>query len=170
MIDFDKAFARLIDHEGGFSDNPSDPGNWTGGRPGRGELRGTKFGIASNTYPHLDIRSLTLAEAKAIYREDFWDVLLHAHPAIKFQMFDTAVNHGRGNAIRMLQRAIGVAADGRWGPVSQSALDARDHNDVLMLFLSERLSFWASLKTFDTFGRGWTRRGAENLRLAAADN
>lgn len=173
-MDFDKAFDRLIGHEGKFTDNPKDDGNWTGGKQGRGELKGTKFGIAANTYPHLDIKNLTVAQAKEIYREDFWDVIGQAHGAVKFQLFDAAVNHGRGNAVRMLQRAVNAADDGAWGSLSQAALDRMErisgHNDVLLRFLGYRFLFWASLQKFDSFGRGWTRRGAENLLFAAEDN
>ena len=171
MITFDTAFDRLIDHEGGYSDDPRDPGNWTGGKVGRGELKGTKFGLAANTYGHLDIKNLTLDDARRVYREDFWDILGdRTHSAIKFQLFDAAVNHGHGNAIRILQRAVGTADDGAWGPASQACLDAMDLNDVLLRFVAYRLKFWASLGIFDTYGRGWTRRGAENLLLAAEDN
>lgn len=170
MITFDKAFDRLVKHEGGYTDDPNDPGNWTGGRVGIGELKGTKFGIAANTYPHLDIRNLTLEQAKAIYQADFWNLLKAAHSAIKFQLFDAAVNHGYGNAIRILQRAVGVADDGQWGPVSQAKLESMEVNDVLLRFVGYRLKFWASLKKFDEYGRGWTVRGAENLLLAAEDN
>lgn len=173
-MDFEKAFERLIGHEGKYTNNPKDDGNWTGGKQGRGELKGTKFGIAANTYPHLDIKNLTLEQAKAIYREDFWDVIGNAHGSIKFQVFDAAVNHGRGNAIRILQRAVMAADDGAWGPRSQAALnqmqDLRGHNDVLLRFLGYRFKFWASLSKFDTFGRGWTNRGADNLLFAAEDN
>lgn len=169
-MNFDLAFDRLIKHEGGFSDDPRDLGNWTGGAVGVGELKGTKFGIAAHSYPYLDIKNLNLAQAKEIYRRDFWDILGNAHPAIKFQLFDAAVNHGRGNAIRFLQRAVRVADDGRWGQVSQSALIAMDHNDVLLRFVAYRLKFWAALKTFDTYGRGWTNRGGDNLLFAAEDN
>ncbi len=169
-MDFDKAFERLIGHEGGFSDDPRDKGNWTGNKCGAGVLKGTKYGISAGAYPHLDIKSLTLDQAKAIYREDFWDVVGNCHPAVKFQLFDAAVNHGHGNAIRMLQRAVKVADDGQWGRVSQAALDAMDHNDVLMRFIGHRLKFWASLQSFDTYGRGWTVRGGENLLLASEDN
>lgn len=169
-MDFDTAFDRLISHEGGYSDDPKDPGNWTGGKCGVGELKGTKFGLAANTYGHLDIKNLTLAQAKDIYREDYWDVIGAAHPSIKFQLFDAAVNHGRPNAIRFLQRAVRVADDGQWGPVSQVALDRSDRNDVLIRFLAYRFKFWASLAKFDTYGRGWTNRGADNLLFAAEDN
>ena len=173
-MDFDKAFDRLIGHEGKYTNNPKDDGNWTGGKQGRGLLKGTKYGISAKSYPHLDIVNLSIAQAKTIYREDFWDVIGEAHESIKFQVFDAAVNHGRGNAIRLLQRAVGSAEDGVWGPRSQAALnqmqDMRGHNDVLFRFLAFRFKFWASLARFDEFGRGWTDRGAENMLFAADDN
>lgn len=170
MIDFNTAFDRLIHSEGGFSDDTRDLGNWTGGKVGVGELKGTKYGIAAHSYPHVDIRNLTLAQAKEIYYRDFWSIIGDAHPSIKFQLFDAAVNHGHGNAIRFLQDAVRVAPDGQWGKVSQAALDAMDTNDVLLRFVAYRLKFWAKLKAFDTYGRGWTSRGAENLLFAAEDN
>lgn len=169
-MNFDLAFDRLISHEGGYSDDPRDLGNWTGGKVGVGELKGTKFGIAAHSYPYLDIKNLTLEQAKEVYKRDFWEVAGDAHPSIKFQLFDAAVNHGHGNAIRFLQRAVKVADDGAWGKQSQAALDKMDHNDVLLRFVAYRLRFWASLKTFDVYGRGWTNRGAENLLFAAEDN
>lgn len=170
MITFNDAFDRLISHEGGFSDDPRDSGNWTGGALGIGLLKGTKFGIAASSYGYLDIKNLTIDEAKAIYQRDFWGVCGEAHPAIKFQLFDASVNHGRSNAIRFLQRAVKVADDGEWGAISQAALNRMDPNDVLLRFLAYRLKFWASLQKFDIYGRGWTKRGAENLLYAAEDN
>jgi lysozyme family protein len=103
-------------HEGNFTDNPKDPGNWTGGKVGVGELRGTKFGIAANTYPAIDIRNLTRDEAKKIYKRDFWDkVNADSLPyGVSFQLFDFAVNSGMSTAIRYFQRALGVADDGVW--------------------------------------------------------
>ena len=170
MIDFNKSFDRLIGAEGSFGNDSRDPGNWTGAAIGRGELKGTKFGISAAAYPYLDIENLTLAQAKEIYFRDFWALIGDAHPAIKFQLFDAAVNSGHGNAIRFLQRAVKVADDGNWGKVSQAALDGMEKNDVLLRFIAYRLKFWASLSTFDTFGRGWTNRGADDLLYAAQDN
>jgi hypothetical protein len=63
-----------------------------------------------------------------------------------------------------------VADDGQWGPISQAALNRMEHNDVLLRFIARRLEFWAKLKSFDEFGRGWTRRGAANLLFASEDN
>lgn len=167
-MNFDAAFERLIGHEGGFSDDPKDPGNWTGGRPGLGKLLGTKYGIAANTYPNLDIKALTLDQAKAIYRRDWWDKI-HADQlpgAVAFQLWDFAVNAGITRAVISLQRAVGVADDGRLGPRTLAAVNAMPVPDVIARFNAERLEFYASLSTWPTYGKGWARRVAVNLRYA----
>lgn len=169
---FDVVFDRVFGHEGGYSDNPADPGNWTGGKIGVGKLLGTKYGIAANTYPGINIKELTENQAKAIYYEDWWvalDMQRFCRP-MQFQMFDAAFNHGMRNASKMFQRAVGSKDDGIIGPRTMKAAQAMDENDKLMRFLSYRLSFYADLGTFDTFGRGWTRRVAQNLLYAAEDN
>lgn len=171
VLTFGEAFDRLIGHEGKFTDDPKDKGNWTSGRVGVGELKGTKYGISAMTYPHLDIKNLNLADAKAIYLRDFW---LRAASdqydgAIAYQVFDAAVNHGIGNAIRFLQRAAGVADDGAVGPMTLRAVQAMTVTDVLMLFNAERLEFYTKLSTWKTYGKGWARRIVGNLRYGAAD-
>lgn len=155
---FDSYFERLIGHEGGYVNNPKDPG---------GE---TRFGISKRSYPHLDIKNLTLAEAKAIYRRDYWD-RMHGDrlPAgLAFDVFDTAVNSGIGQSIRFLQRAVGVADDGVIGPLTLGAVQRRDAESVQARFNGERLEFMAKLSTWDTFGRGWARRIASNLKQVGA--
>ena len=170
-MNFDTAFERLIGHEGGFSDDPKDPGNWTGGRPGVGKLLGTKYGIAANTYPDIDIKALTLDQAKAIYRRDWWDKI-HADQlpgAVAFQLWDFAVNAGITRAVISLQRAVGVADDGKLGPRTLAAVNAMPVPDVISRFNAERLDFYTSLSTWPTYGKGWARRVAGNLRYAAED-
>lgn len=171
MIGFDEVFARLIGHEGGFSDDPKDPGNWTGGRPGVGKLLGTKYGIAANTYPDIDIKALTIEQAKAIYRRDWWDKI-HADQlpgAVACQLWDFAVNAGIARAVISLQRAVGVADDGKLGPRTLAAVNAMPVPDVISRFNAERLDFYTSLSTWPTYGKGWARRVAGNLRYAAED-
>lgn len=157
-MNFDDAFDRLIGHEGGYSNNPKDPG---------GE---TNWGISKRSYPAVDIKSLTRDSAKAIYLRDFWTPLGAAHPAVKFQVFDFAVNSGIQTAIRKLQAAIGVADDGYWGSMSAAKLASMDVSDALMLFIAERQDFWCLLSTWADFGKGWIRRSSNNLRFAAQDN
>ncbi len=67
-MDFQHCLALLFQHEGRFSRDPADPGNWTAGKVGLGVLKGTKFGISAGAYPHLDIENLTLADVGPIYK------------------------------------------------------------------------------------------------------
>ena len=171
-MNFENAFERLIGHEGGYSTDRNDPGNWTGGKVGSGTLKGTKYGIAANTYPSLDIKNLTIEQAKAIYKKDWWDKLGadQLHPSIVYQLWDFAVNAGKNRAIRELQQAVGVPDDGIIGPKTIAAVNAKDVNDALMLLVSERLRFYTSLPKWSTYGKGWTNRVAENLKYAVQDN
>jgi lysozyme family protein len=153
---FDQAFDKLISHEGGYSNNPADPG---------GE---TQFGISKRSYPDVDIKALTLESAKAIYKRDFWDRAQcdGLPPAVAFQVFDAAVNSGIGQSIRFLQRAVGVVDDGSVGPMTMAAVQRRDGAEVVAHFNAERLDFMTRLSTWETFGKGWARRIAENLKEA----
>jgi lysozyme family protein len=165
-------FERLIGHEGVFSSDPQDPGNWTSGRVGVGILKGTKYGIAANTYGFLDIRNLTLDDARAIYWNDWW-LKIGADklpPAVAYQMWQFAVNAGMGTARRALQYAVRVAQDGQVGPFTLAAVEATPVNDILLRFNAFVLRHYTSLSTFDRYGRGWTNRVAGSLDYAAADN
>lgn len=159
-MNFDLAFDRLIGHEGGYVNNPRDPG---------GE---TNWGISKRSYPHLNIRKLTREDARAIYRRDFWDRIKgdKLHDGVAFQVFDIAVNSGIETAVRMLQRAVQVADDGIWGPFSQRAADAMSESDTIMRLNAERLEFYSRLSTWPTFGKGWARRVVGNLRYGAVDS
>lgn len=155
-IDFETAFDLLIGHEGGYVYHPNDPG---------GE---TKYGISKRSYPDVDIYSLTLEDAKRIYERDFWDRLqISSMPEpIRFQLFDTAVNSGPGQAVRFLQRAANVADDGIIGPMTISAVRRLSPYALLARFNGERLDYMTRLSTWPTFGKGWARRIAQNLRMA----
>lgn len=168
---FGQMIERVLSHEGDFTDNRADPGNWTGGRIGEGELRGTKFGIAARGYPTVDIKRLTRLGAIELYRRDFWDRIDgdRLPPALAFQVLDAAVNHGIGNAVRWLQRAVDVADDGAIGPVTHAAIQRQPLAVTLLRFNAIRLDFYTKLSTFGTFGKGWSRRLAENLEHAARD-
>ena len=154
-MNFDKAFELVIGHEGGYSNNPKDPG---------GE---TKYGISKRAYPDVDIRSLTLDRAKAIYRRDYWDALgLDDLPdLIRFDVFDVAVNSGLVRAVKILQAAVDVTVDGKLGPKTRAAVAAMDPLRLRLAFAALRLLFYTDLSTFSTFGKGWVRRVANNLLL-----
>jgi lysozyme family protein len=163
---------RLLSHEGGYTNDARDPGNWTGGRVGVGQLKGTKFGIAANTYPNLDIKNLTRDQAIAIYRRDFWAAAKcdKLAPVVAFQLLDGAVNSGIAQATRWLQRAVKVADDGMIGAMTLAAIRATDGNDIAYRFNADRIEFMTRLKNWKVHGAGWMRRIASNLRFAAEDN
>lgn len=157
---FDVAFDRLIGHEGGYVNNPKDPG---------GE---TNWGISKRSYPNVDIKNLTRDGAKVIYLRDFWN-RIHADEmpdGVAFQAFDFAVNSGIETAVRHLQRAIGVADDGHWGPISRAAVQQQSETDTIMRLNAERLDFMTRLSNWPNAGRGWARRIARNLRYGAEDS
>jgi lysozyme family protein len=162
---FDQSFMALIGHEGGFTDDPKDRGNWTSGVIGKGELKGTKYGVSAMSYPQVDIRNLTLDNAKAIYKRDFWDkAKCDTLPdAIRFDVFDMAVNSGVKRAIETLQSALGVKADGIIGNQTMEAIKALDPQLLDKRLSGHRLLFIANVGTFPTYGRGWVRRVANNL-------
>jgi lysozyme family protein len=167
---FDDAFDKLIANEGGYQDNPNDRGNWTSGVIGVGELKGTKYGLSAMSYPMLDIKSLTLEQAREIYRRDYWERFnaLNISDELRFVLFDAAVNHGPGNAVRMLQRAVLVIDDGHIGPVTLIAASKVSPCSFLLRFAAERLRFMSKLRAWDRFGRGWVSRVAENLATAGS--
>jgi lysozyme family protein len=152
-MNFDTAFSRLIGHEGGYVNDPRDPG---------GE---TKYGISKRAYPDVDIKGLTADQAAAIYLRDYWNRARCSElpPPVAFQVFDTAVNSGIGQSIRFLQRAVGVADDGQVGQLTLNAVRRLDPEVVVARFNGQRLDFMTKLSTWDVFGKGWARRVAKNL-------
>lgn len=155
-MNFDEAFARLLEHEGGYIDHRADPGGKT------------KYGISQRSYPGEDIPGLTIERAKAIYRTDFWGAAgCDAVPdAVKFDLFDCAVNSGARTAVQMLQRCVGETADGILGPRTLQALQSMPAVRLVARFNGQRLELMAGLPTWPSFGRGWARRIAANLRAA----
>ena len=164
---------RVLDHEDGFSDDPADPGNWTGGRVGEGELKGTKFGIAANSHGYyLDIKNLKLEKAIEIYREEYLDPIgiNDFRDGVAYQLFDFGVNSGPHRAKKDLQTAINVSSDGHIGPITLKAMRDLKEHQLIMKLLAQRLKFLCMRSTWGTHGKGWARRIAQNLIYGAEDS
>jgi lysozyme family protein len=155
-MNFDDAFQRTLGHEGGLVDDNRDMGGLT------------KYGISQHAYPGLDIRALTVADAKAIYLRDYWGPTgCDAVPdGIKADLFDAAVNGGVRQAVRLLQRAVGELEDGVLGPRTIQAINSMPTLRLVARFNGARLAFLTGLSVWPTFGRGWAMRIAENLMEA----
>lgn len=155
MSTFDDAFTALIGNEGGYSNNPADPG---------GE---TMFGITArvaraNGYLGAML-DLPLSTAKAIAKKSYWDVARcdDLEPRLAFQVFDTVYNGGQ--PVKWLQQAAGAVPDGVMGPATLAALRQADPLKIIMRFNAYRLKYMGNLKTWPTFGHGWANRIADNL-------
>lgn len=134
--DWEKAIIFVLKMEGGTTaeNDPNDPGGLT------------KFGISKKAYPNLDIASLTLEQAKEIYRKDYWEACRcdELPTGFAISVFDTAVNQGVGKARRLLQIALEVEVDGILGEKTiQAAFKAEPYR--VKKFLAERLAAYARL-------------------------
>lgn len=171
MSRFDIAFQRVIGHEGGYTNDSRDRGNWTSGKIGVGKLNGTKYGISAMSYPSVDIKNLTLAQAKAIYERDFWikNKCDKLPIGIDFLMFDAAINHGGTQAAKFLQQAAGSTPDGIVGPKTLQAVSTAKTDALATAFCVARMIFYTQISTFPTYRNGWTRRAFETHSQAIKD-
>jgi lysozyme family protein len=144
---FDKAFDILMTVEGGYVNDKYDLG---------GE---TKYGISKNSYPKVNIKELTLDEAKQIYKKDYWDRCSCdkiTYP-LNILLFDAAVNHGVLSASSLLQETLNVDVDGHIGANTiKAALKA--NSEISALFLTTRAAYYRSLSSFSRYGKGWMKR------------
>lgn len=156
MSAFDRAFDLVIGAEGGYVNDPRDPG---------GE---TQFGISKRAYPGVDIKALTLDDAREIYRRDYWDAAQceRLPEPLAILLFDAAVNMGTRPATGILQRALGVPDDGILGNLTMAAIHALDADDLAVKFCTERALRYMGLRNFDIYGRGWLRRVFHLARVA----
>jgi lysozyme family protein len=156
-MDFDTAFDRLIGHEGGYSNHPADPGGET--------MWGVTARVArANGYTG-PMKDMPRSTAKAIYRRLYWDAVKadQLPEVVRFDVFDGAVNSGVAQSAKWLQRAAGVADDGVIGSKTIAAASAAGPV-IAARYNGHRLEFMASLPTWPSFGKGWARRIASNLK------
>lgn len=157
---FESAITKVLAHEGGYVNHPSDPG---------GE---TKYGISKRSYPNVNIRELTVEQAKAIYHSDFWKTGPYeklTYGPLSEKAFDTAVNTGNKRAFQLLQQAANacgakLVVDGVVGPLTLAAVNALPGERVLEQYRIEQANFYHSLvarnPSQQVFLRGWLKRAA----------
>ncbi|MGP1274039.1 MAG: glycoside hydrolase family 108 protein [Caulobacterales bacterium] len=153
---FETALAHVLAHEGGYVEHADDPG----GATNMGITHITLAGWRGQAVTRADVAALTRSEVTAIYKARFWDPCrCEAMPEpVAVMVFDGAVNHGAARAARLLQQALGVAIDGRIGPVTLAAARAAETSSLLTEFAARRMVLYAGLDHFRTFGLGWSRR------------
>ena len=169
---FAQALQKLLEHEGGYSNHPSDPGG------------PTKYGITIADYRKYvmpkasaaDVKAMKIEDAQDIYRAKYWGVLRcdDLPSDLDYAVFDYGVNSGPSRAAKVLQRLLRLVDDGRvTSPVIEAAR-RRDAAELIGRLCDERLAFLKSLKTWSVFGNGWSRRVKEvraaSLALASSPN
>jgi len=185
---YDESLARLLVHEGGYSNHPADPGG------------PTNFGITladARRYwkPHAtaaDVRDMPVEIAKQIYQAHYWAPMRCDELAagVDYAVFDYGVNSGIGRAAKVLQRLVGVQSasqtrvnaqsasqtrvnalvlvDGQIGPITVAATSRGNPAELVNRICAERLAFLQGLSTWSVFGAGWGRRVREVKAAALA--
>lgn len=164
-LGFDRALPHVLIHEGGKVDHPKDPG----GRTNRGVTQRVYNAWRSKSnLPQRDVYLIDNMEVAAIYRFQYWDAVMgdRLPEGVGYVVFDGAVNSGPKQSIKWLQRALGSlytgAVDGVIGTLTLNAVAAVNDMDALIgRIIDRREAFLKALKTWSTFGRGWSRRIAQ---------
>lgn len=158
---FNKAVSTILKHEGGYVNHPNDPG---------GE---TRYGISKHSYPDIDIKHLTLDDAKVIYFRDWW--VKHNYENFEFvvgeKVFDMAVNMGARRAHKLLQKAandLGVRpqlkVDGIIGRNTLTRVNSLNgsavREELRRLQKQYYLNLIAKRPSLAVFKNGWLRRAS----------
>jgi lysozyme family protein len=161
---FNKCLTMLLHHEGGFVNHPKDPGGMT------------NLGVTKAVYDkwigreatEQEMRDLTPEDVAPIYKKNYWDRVKgdDLPSGVDWACFDWAVNSGSGRPAKALQRCVGATPDGAIGPMTLRAVADNEPKKLVEGVYTQRQKFYEDLKTFETFGRGWTRRNKETLDSA----
>ena len=153
---FENVLALVLKDEGGFSNDPRDPGGMTN----LGVTKRVWEGFVGHAVDEAAMRALTPADVTPLYRQNYWN-RVHGDdlPAgVDYAVMDFAVNSGTSRAAKTLQRACGVTDDGAIGPATLAAVNSADPLTLIDAVCDERLAFLQTLPSFPTFGHGWTSR------------
>ena len=165
---FPAALDEVLTHEGGFSNNPADPGGMT------------CMGVTKRAWEHfvgrpvseMEMRSLTREQVAPLYRKAYWNACCcdQLPGGLALCVFDFAVNAGPGRAVRFLQRVVGATQDGVCGSMTlgrvAAFVEAHGQEAAIKAYQDARRDYYRSLSTFAVFGRGWLRRCDEVQAVA----
>jgi lysozyme family protein len=158
---FETCLALMLAHEGGFVNHPQDPGGMTN----LGVTKRVWEEWVGHEVDEKQMRALTPEIVAPLYKRKYWDAVRADDlvDGVDYCVFDVAVNSGPGRAVKFLQSCVGVTADGGFGPRTLAAVKEaeKDPARLIEMYCARRLEFLQSLKTFETFGKGWSRRVQE---------
>ena len=164
LNNWEKSLALVLKSEGGYVNNPADPGGMT-------NLGVTKVVWEEWVGHPVDekiMRELTPDRVAPLYKRKYWDACNcdNLPLGIDYLVFDFAVNAGVGRSAKTLQTAIGCVPDGAIGPNTMAAINKAEPKSLIDKFSIAKTNFYQSLKTFSVFGKGWLRRVDETKKNA----
>lgn len=167
MRRFEVCIPRILAHEGGYVNHPGDPG----GPTNKGITLATFRRYIKRSGTIADLKAMTEAQAVIVYKAQYWDkVSADLLPVgVDYAVADFAVNSGPARAAKYLQSVLGVPQDGKIGPATIAAAGNADPVRTIEALCSDRMAFLRRLRTWGTFGKGWTRRVTEVREHAIAD-
>ncbi len=166
MSRFDECLAETLSHEGGWSDNSSDPG----GATMKGVTLSAFRAFKGRRVSKAELRGISDADLRAFYRSGYWDKVRgdDLPPGLDLIAFDAAVNSGPAQGAKWLQRALGVKDDGVIGPETIAAANRANARIVIERACNLRMALLHDLSTWPVFGKSWSRRVAA-IRAKAND-
>lgn len=163
---FERSLSLVLKSEGGFVNDPHDPGG------------ATNLGVTIATFRQFvnpngtvaDLKALTIAQAGKVYKGQYWDVVKgdQLPDGVDYAVFDFAVNSGPSRAAKFLQAIVGVPQDGQIGPETLVAVAKIPRSTIIQNINDNRLAFLKGLPTWPRYGRGWSTRVASVRTVALA--
>lgn len=161
---FQRSLSLVLKWEGGFVNHPKDPG----GATNKGITLATFRRYVKRNGTVDDLKRITDAQVSTVYRKQYWDAVKgdDLPSGVDYAVFDFAVNSGPARAAKYLQAAVGVTQDGKIGPVTIAAARGMNAADLVAAICAKRMAFLKGLRTWPTFGKGWTNRVNDVVREA----
>jgi len=161
---FEQSLKMLLHHEGGYVWHPEDPG----GETNLGVTRAVYEQWVGRQVMDGEMKTLKAADVAPIYKTNYWDRIKgdELPSGLDFAAFDWAVNSGTGRPAKVIQKYISAKQDGAIGPRTLALVAENDPANMIQYLYEQRQKFYERLKTFETFGKGWTRRNQETLKAA----
>jgi lysozyme family protein len=158
---FEICLKKMLAHEGGYVNDPRDAGGMTN----LGVTKRVWEEWVGHEVDEKQMRALTPETVAPLYKRKYWDAIRADElvDGVDYCVFDVAVNSGVGRAIKFLQQSVGATPDGGFGSITMALVKQAENEPVKLIemYSARRLEFLQSLKTFETFGKGWSRRVAE---------
>jgi lysozyme family protein len=163
---FEQCLALVLRSEGGFVQNPKDPG----GATNLGVTKATYESYVGHAVTVDDIKALTPDTVAPLYKAMYWDKISGDNIALglDYALFDFAVNSGPRQATKFIQNIASVPSDGLMGDRTVQMVKTLDPADTVAKLCNERLQFLQQLNTWDTFGKGWSKRVSDVQKRATA--